>query len=222
MLSMSCILLSSGKALHRHAAIPATIGVENEVPLAYVISPLVALMIAASEPNAQMSGLVRRSAAGPYELNVLCSPKRVTEPTVRIIIYDMNKTVKVDIVDDYNCTIVGTGQGYIKKIIRYSDNQKTKDGDTIIMTQQTTNKADLLVFTNKANMYTVKISSLEESVPSSLGQYLPSMINFEPDEEVLCYVTTDDYSGNIPTCYENGKVARIQLSAYKNNLKKTT
>lgn len=138
------------------------------------------------------------------------------------VIYDMDKTVKVDIVDDYNCTIVGTEQGYIKKIMRYSDNQKTKDGDTIIMTQQTTNKADLLVFTNKANMYTVKISSLEESVPSSLGQYLPSMINFEPDEEVICYVTTSDYSGNVLICFENGKVARIQLSAYKNNLKKTT
>ena len=48
------------------------------------------------------------------------------------------------------------------------------------------------------------------------------MINFEPDEEVLCYVTTSDYYGNVLICFENGKVARIQLSAYKNNLKKTT
>lgn len=138
------------------------------------------------------------------------------------ILYDMDKAVKVDIIDDFNCTVVCTEQGYVKKLTRYSENQKVKDGDRIMTVAQTTNKSNLLVFTNKANMYTVKISSLEEGVSSSLGQYLPSMLSLESDEEIICVIPTTDYSGNILLCFDNGKVGRVSLSAYKTSLKKMT
>lgn len=136
------------------------------------------------------------------------------------VLKDMNKAVTVDIVDDYNCTVVCTEQGYVKKLLRYSENQKVKDGDAIMTVTQTTNKSSLLVFTNKANMYTVKISTLEESVPSALGQYLPSMLNLESDEEIIYAIPTTDYSGNMIMCFENGKVARVAMSSYKTSLKK--
>ena len=136
------------------------------------------------------------------------------------ILYDMNKTVMIDIVDDYNCTLVCTKQGYVKKMLRYSENQKIKDNDTVLLTKMTSNKSNLLVFTNKANMYTVKISSLEETVPSALGQYLPSLLDFEADEEILYSIPTKDYSGNLIIGFQNGKVARILLNSYKTSLKK--
>ena len=138
------------------------------------------------------------------------------------ILYDMDKTVKVDIIDDYNCQIVCTEQGYVKKLTKYSDNQKVKDGDVIILSEKTTNKSNLLVFTNKANMYTVKISSLEESTPTMLGQYLPSLLNFEADEEVILAVPTIGYKGNLLFCFANGKVARVTLNSYNKAVKKMT
>lgn len=138
------------------------------------------------------------------------------------VLEDFDSSVTVDIVDDYSCYITCTEQGYVKKTMRYSENQKVKDGDNIILSQQTTNKSNLLIFTNKANMYTVKISSLEDSVPSSLGQYLPSFLGFEPGEEIIKYISTTDYMGNIIFCFGNGKVARISLAAYKTSLKKMT
>ena len=136
------------------------------------------------------------------------------------ILYDVNKAVTVDIVDDYNCTIVCTEQGYVKKLMRYTENQKVKDGDIVMTVAQTTNKSNLLVFTNKANMYTVKISSLEEGVSSALGQYLPSLLNLEADENIIYAIPTTDYSGNMIMCFENGKVARVAMSSYKTSLKK--
>lgn len=136
------------------------------------------------------------------------------------LLYDMNKEVKVDIVDDYKCTVVCTEQGYVKKLLKYSDNQKVKDGDAIMISEPTTNKSNLLVFTNKANMYTVKISSLEEGVSSALGQYLPSMLNLESDEEIIYAIPTTDYKGNLIMCFANGKVARVSMNSYRTSLKK--
>lgn len=138
------------------------------------------------------------------------------------LLYDVEKTVAIDTVDDYNCTIICTEQGYVKKLLRYTENQKLKDGDSIMTTTQTTNKSNLLVFTNKANMYTVKISSLEENVSSSLGQYLPTLLNLDSDEIIIYSIPTTDYSGNLVFCYENGKVARVSMVSYKTSLKKMT
>ena len=157
---------------------------------------------------------------------IICQLEEAKErygmPRKTKILYDMDKTVKVDIIDDYNCQIVCTEQGYVKKLTKYSDNQKVKDGDVIILSEKTTNKSNLLVFTNKANMYTVKISSLEESTPTMLGQYLPSLLNFEADEEVILAVPTIDYKGNLLFCFANGKVARVTLNSYNKAVKKMT
>lgn len=136
------------------------------------------------------------------------------------VLYNVDKTVKIDTVEDYNCTVVVTKGGYVKKVIRNSENHKLKDNDEIMAVMQTTNRANLLVFTNKANMYTAKISTLEDTTPSSLGQYLPSLLNFESDEEVIYALCTNNYEGNLIIAFENGKVARIALSAYKTSLKK--
>jgi len=146
--------------------------------------------------------------------------ERYGMPRKTRVLKDMNKTVTVDIIDDFNCTVVCTEQGYVKKLTRYSENQKVKDGDRIMTVAQTTNKSNLLVFTNKANMYTVKISSLEEGVSSALGQYLPSMLSLDADEEIIYAIPTTDYTGNLIMCFENGKVARVSMSSYKTSLKK--
>lgn len=138
------------------------------------------------------------------------------------LLHDVEKTVTIDTVDDYNCSVICTEQGYVKKLLRYTENQKLKDGDSIMTATQTTNKSNLLVFTNKANMYTVKVSSLEESVSSSLGQYLPTLLNLESDETIIYAIPTIDYSGNLIFCYENGKVARVSMVSYKTSLKKMT
>lgn len=144
------------------------------------------------------------------------------QPRRTKVLYDVEKNIQIDIISDHNCYLVCTKQGYVKKVIRFSDSQKIKDGDSIVMTKQVTNKSNLLIFTNKANLYTVKISTLDETVPSSLGQYIPALLNFEQDEEPIFYMHTATYLENLVFVFENGKVARIKLKSYCTSLKKMT
>lgn len=151
------------------------------------------------------------------EAKVKFGQERKTE-----VLYDVDKNVKIDMIDDYKCHIVCTKQGYVKKLNRFSENQKVKDGDTIEKLAETSNKATLLVFTNKANMHTLKIHTLEDTVPSALGQYLPTLLGFEADEEPIAYYITDDYKDTLYFAFENGKIARVEMKSYNKAVKKMT
>ncbi len=112
-----------------------------------------------------------------------------------------------------------TKQGYAKKILprslRGGGEQKLKDGDEIVLMQEATSGTDALFFTDKAQVYKSSLSAFSDSRASSLGEYVPAKLEMEEGENILFTVLTDDYSGFLVFCFDNGKAARIPLSSYR-------
>lgn len=135
---------------------------------------------------------------------------------------------ELDETPDYPVTIFVTEQGYMKKItpqsLRASADQKLKEGDRIRFAVETSNRADVLVFTDKFQCYKAKCSDFEDGKASLYGEYLPSKLALEPGESVVQVVLPADYSGFVLFCFENGKAAKIPLSAYqtKSNRRRLT
>ena len=99
---------------------------------------------------------------------------------------------------------------------------KLKDGDFIVKSAETTNNTDIIVITDKYQAYKTNASEFEDTKTSVLGDFLPSVLEFEEDEKPTAYIITKDYSGYILYFFENGKVAKVELSSFatKTNRKK--
>ncbi|EMS73714.1 DNA gyrase/topoisomerase IV subunit A [Ruminiclostridium cellobioparum] len=130
------------------------------------------------------------------------------------------------LVEDYNLKIFLTEQNYLKKIalvsLRANPEHKLKDDDAIVQEIDTHNKADLLLFSNKFNVYKTKIYDVPDCKASSLGEYLTNLLGLENDEKIIYVTATDNYEGYMLFFYENGKGAKIEMSSYatKTNRKK--
>ena len=133
-----------------------------------------------------------------------------------------------EVIPDYPVTVFLSKEGYMKKItaqsLRMSGEQKFKEGDSLNFSVETTNRAEILVFTDKFQCYKSRLSDFEDSKASLLGDYLPQKLGFEAEEKVVQVIFPGDYKGNILFFFENGKVAKVPLSAYetKTNRKKLT
>ena len=131
-------------------------------------------------------------------------------------------------IPDYPVTVFVSQEGYLKKItaqsLRMSGDQKFKEGDSLAFSQETTNRSDVLVFTDQFQCYKSRLSDFEDSKASVLGDYLPQKLGMEPGETVRSVVLTADYKGFVLFFFENGKAAKVPLSAYetKTNRKKLT
>ncbi|HHW23130.1 MAG TPA: topoisomerase IV [Clostridiaceae bacterium] len=123
-----------------------------------------------------------------------------------------------NLIEDYNVRLFLTDQGYIKKIplvsLRSSGEHKLKDDDFIIQEEETKNKADLLLFSNKCTVYKLKVHELQDSKTSLLGDYLNNILKLEQDEKIIKMHATENYEGYFLFAYENGKMAKIPLSSY--------
>ena len=131
-------------------------------------------------------------------------------------------------VPDYPVTLFVSREGYIKKItaqsLRMSGEQKFKEGDNLSFSVETSNRAELLVFTDKFQCYKTRLADFEDGKASQLGDYLPSKLGMEPGENVVKVVLPGDYKGFVLFFFENGKAAKVPMSAYetKTNRKKLT
>lgn len=123
-------------------------------------------------------------------------------------------------------TLFFTKDGYFKKItplsLRMSGEQKLKEGDEITQITESTNAADLLFFTNKAQVYKSKTAEFSDSKASILGDYVASALGFDEAENAVYMVATSDYSGHMLFVFDNGRIAKVPLSSYqtKTNRKK--
>ena len=147
------------------------------------------------------------------------------------IIYNVTEIaeqVEEEVNPDYPVTVFVSREGYMKKItpqsLRMSGEQKFKEGDALAFSKATTNRDDILVFTDKFQCYKARLSDFEDGKASLLGDYLPQKLGMEPEEKVIQVVLAGDYKGFILFFFENGKVARVPLSAYetKTNRRKLT
>ena len=153
------------------------------------------------------------------------------QPRKTEIIYNMDEIepeIEEDPVPDYPVTVFVSKEGYLKKItaqsLRMSGEQKFKEGDSLSFTRETTNKAEFLVFTDQFQCYKSRLSDFDDGKASLLGDYLPQKLGFDQGENMVAMVFCGDYKGFVLFFFENGKAAKVPLSAYetKTNRKKLT
>lgn len=95
-----------------------------------------------------------------------------------------------------------------------SSEQKLKEEDKIVAHLETTNRIELLFFTNQQQVYKTRASEFGESKASVLGDYVPAKLGLSDGELVVQMIATADYSGDLLFVFANGKAARVPLSAY--------
>lgn len=127
-------------------------------------------------------------------------------------------------IENYEVKVVLTNQGYLKKIplnsFRLNQTQKLKENDSVAEMFDLNNLTNLMFFTNKARVYFAKLSLFENSKSSALGEFVAAKLAFDEEEKLVKMVAYDDYSGNLIFCFENGKLAKIGLEAYRTSRKK--
>ncbi len=138
------------------------------------------------------------------------------------IVYDTQQSQddeEEDVAPDYPVTLFVSKEGYLKKItqasLRMSGEQKFKEGDSLDFSLETSNRAEILVFTNLCQCYKSRLSDFEDAKASLLGEYLPQKLGMESGETVLKVVLPGDYKGFMMFFFENGKAAKVPLSAYE-------
>ena len=122
-------------------------------------------------------------------------------------------------IEDYPLTLFFTRDNYLKKVsaasLRSSGKEHNlKEGDVILQEIETQNKADLLLFSDKGNVYKYKISDIADSKVSLMGEYLPNLLSSEADEKIVFIHPTTDYKGNFLYCFANGKMAKVPVEGY--------
>ncbi|MBQ0110918.1 MAG: topoisomerase IV [Oscillospiraceae bacterium] len=154
--------------------------------------------------------------------------KKYGQPRKTKIIYDLqaDEPEEEQPVDDSPIHIFFTKEGYFKKFtplqLRMSGEQKLKEGDEITDSLDTTNDAHLLFFTDKQQVYKTRAFELPDSKAAALGEYIPSRLAMEQDEQAVSMAVTKDYKGFLLFVFDNGRIAKVALQGYdtKQNRKK--
>ena len=151
---------------------------------------------------------------------------RKTEIIYESILADLDE--EEDDIPDYPVTLFVSREGYLKKItpasLRMSGEQKFKEGDKLAFSVECTNRSEILVFTDQCQCYKSRLSDFEDGKASLLGDYLPQKLGMEQGETVRQVILPGDYKGFVLFFFENGKIAKVPLSAYetKTNRRKLT
>lgn len=154
--------------------------------------------------------------------------KKYPSPRKTGIVYasEIEEFEEADTVEDYPVTVFMSNEGYIKKItpqsLRMSSEQKFKDGDSLKLSFEATNRTELLVFTDRQQVYKTRLSDFEDTKASALGTYLPGKLSMDDGEKVIALIRPENYKKNLLLFFENGKTARLDVAAYetKTNRKK--
>lgn len=162
------------------------------------------------------------------ELNAIA--EKYGEPRRTGILYDSVSYEPDDEPEtpDYPVSVFVSREGYFKKItpksLRMADEQKFKEGDSLLFSCETTNAAELMAFSDRCQVYKARCADFEDTKASALGDYLPGKLGFDEGENFFALCMPGDYSGSVLFVFENGKVAKVELAAYqtKSNRRKLT
>jgi DNA gyrase subunit A len=141
------------------------------------------------------------------------------------LVYENNiKAIStVDLIEQYNTKLILTEQNWIKKIPltslrgKGSDEQKLKENDVIVQEVDSCNKAVVYLFTNKSNRYKLNAYDIEDKSPKQMGEYIPNLIDLEPNEKVIKLVSLEDETkaqGYILSVFSNGKIAKVPIKSF--------
>ena len=146
--------------------------------------------------------------------------KKYSQPRKSILIFpsDEPQEAEEDDTPDYPVNLFFTREGYFKKItnqsLRMSADQKLKEGDSINQSVTATNRSELLFFTDKCQVYKTTAADFDDTKASVLGDYLPAKLGMDSGENPVFMAVTTDYQGYLLFAFENGKAAKVPLSAY--------
>ena len=147
--------------------------------------------------------------------------KKYGQPRRSEILYDLPEEeggAEEEAVPDYPVTVFFTREGYLKKIppqsLRTAGAHKLKEGDEIVQQVETRNNVEALFFTDKQQVYKVRLAELEDGKVAQMGIYLPGRLGMDEGEAILSMVITSDYSGQMLFFFASGKCAKIPLSSY--------
>ena len=146
--------------------------------------------------------------------------KKYSQPRKSILIFpsDEPQEAEEDDTPDYPVNLFFTREGYFKKItnqsLRMSADQKLKEGDSITQSVTATNRSELLFFTDKCQVYKTTAADFDDTKASVLGDYLPAKLGMDSGENPVFMAVTTDYQGYLLFAFENGKAAKVPLSAY--------
>ena len=146
--------------------------------------------------------------------------KKYAVPRRTEIVYshEIEEEPEEDAPEDYPVHLFLSREGYFKKItpqsLRMSSEQKYKEGDGPSQYFEATNNTELMFFTDKQQVYKTRASEFGETKASLLGDYLPGKLGMDAGENVIFLCLPGDYSGSLLFAFENGRVARVALSAY--------
>ena len=185
------------------------------------------------EEIAELQGVLNsnRKLKGVIKKELKQVAEKYGKPRKTQIIYHADEIApeeEAEQVPDYPVTLFVSQEGYLKKItqqsLRMSGEQKLKEGDKLRFSVETTNRAEILVFTDQFQCYKSRLSDFEDGKASMLGDYLPQKLGMDPGENVLHVLLPGDYKGFVLFFFENGKAAKVPLSAYetKTNRRKLT
>lgn len=147
--------------------------------------------------------------------------KKYDQPRRSEIIYisEAEETPVEEEIPDYPVTLFFTKEGYFKKItpqsLRMSGEQKLKDGDEIILQQESRNNVDLLFFSNKCQVYKSRAADFDDTKASVMGDYIPSKLGFDDGESAIFMAIVEKYEGFMLFFFENGKASKVPLSSYE-------
>ena len=134
---------------------------------------------------------------------------------------DPSEVVEVSLepeVEEYPVTMMLSREGYLKKmtdrVLKKASSLKYKDGDGPFIEFPSSNTHELLVFTDRSQVYKCKIASFEDTKSAQLGSYLPTDLEMDPDESVTWVIDPGDYKADVLFVFENGRVARVALAGY--------
>ena len=152
------------------------------------------------------------------------------QPRKTTLVYDheLQQSEDDEPENDYPVTVFVSREGYFKKItaqsLRMSGEQKFKEGDSLLLTCPAQNVDEMLVFTDRCQVYKCRLSDFADSKASVLGDYLPGKLGFDEGESFLTVIFPGKYEGNLLFVFENGKAAKIAMSCYdtKSNRKRLT
>ena len=147
--------------------------------------------------------------------------KKYAEPRRTGIVYghEVEEYTEETTVDDYAVSVFLSREGYFKKItpasLRMNAEQKYKEGDVLAQSFETSNAAEVMFFTDKCQVYKTRLSDFDDTKASALGDYLPARLGMDEGESVVYMVLPGDYRGWMLFFFENGKAAKVELSAYR-------
>ena len=147
--------------------------------------------------------------------------KKYAEPRRTGIVYghEVEEYTEETTVDDYAVSVFLSREGYFKKItpasLRMNAEQKYKEGDALAQSFETSNAAEVMFFTDRCQVYKTRLSDFDDTKASALGDYLPARLGMDEGESVVYMVLPGDYRGWMLFFFENGKAAKVELSAYR-------